>query len=109
MSIVSWAQTLERIAQLDPLTIIPGHGPVMHDKTYLLLVRDLMRSAVDQFNAAQGTVGMALNHAPEEFVPKIDLSRFREGFAGNDEGRQAAFDSAVSHLITLVFRELSVR
>jgi len=27
-------------------TIVPGHGPVTHDKTYVLLVRDLMESAV---------------------------------------------------------------
>ena len=43
-----WIETLEKIAQLDVLTIVPGHGPVLHDKTYLYLVSDLMKSAVEQ-------------------------------------------------------------
>jgi len=29
-----WAQTLQNMAQLDATTIVPGHGPVLHDKAY---------------------------------------------------------------------------
>ncbi len=32
-----WIQTLQNLAQLDADTIVPGHGPIMHDKTYLFL------------------------------------------------------------------------
>jgi len=33
-----WIQTLQSLAQLDATTIVPGHGPIMHDKAYLYLV-----------------------------------------------------------------------
>src|SRR5215471_9178602 len=39
-----WIQTLQNLAQLDADTIIPGHGPIFHDKTYVYLVRDLLKS-----------------------------------------------------------------
>ncbi len=46
-----WIQTMQNLGQLDADTIVPGHGPIMHDKTYLSLIRDLLKSAVDQMNA----------------------------------------------------------
>jgi glyoxylase-like metal-dependent hydrolase (beta-lactamase superfamily II) len=46
-----WVGTMDRLAGLDATSIVPGHGPIMHDKTYLLLIRDLLKSAVDQMNA----------------------------------------------------------
>ena len=42
-----WVHTLENLAQLDAGAIVPGHGPILHDKTYVFLLRDLMKSAVD--------------------------------------------------------------
>lgn len=30
--------------------LVPGHEPVMHDKSHILLIRDLLKSAVDQMN-----------------------------------------------------------
>ena len=45
-----WIQTLQNLAQLDAGTIAPGHGPILHDKEYVYLIRDLLKSAVDQMN-----------------------------------------------------------
>ncbi len=30
-----WIQTLQNLAQLDADSIVPGHGPILHDKTYV--------------------------------------------------------------------------
>jgi glyoxylase-like metal-dependent hydrolase (beta-lactamase superfamily II) len=49
-----WIQTMQNLAQLDADTIVPGHGPIMHDKAYVYLIRDLLKSAVDQMNASSG-------------------------------------------------------
>ena len=46
-----WAHTLQKMAHLDAETIVPGHGPILHGKTYLYLVSDLFNSAVDQVRA----------------------------------------------------------
>src|SRR5579862_9263578 len=54
-----WIQTLQNLGALDAGTIVPGHGSVMHDKAYLFLVRDLLKSAVDQMNAKLRQTGPA--------------------------------------------------
>jgi len=43
-----WVQTMQNLSRLDADTIVPGHGAIMHDKTYILSVRDLLKSAVDE-------------------------------------------------------------
>ena len=30
-----WIQTLQNLAQLDADSIVPGHGPILHDKAYI--------------------------------------------------------------------------
>ena len=48
---VDWIGTLDAVAGLHPQAIVPGHGPVMRDLTYLHTVRELLVSVVDQVNA----------------------------------------------------------
>ena len=33
-----WAGTLENLSQLAPATIVPGHGPILHDTAYVILL-----------------------------------------------------------------------
>src|SRR5262249_51514837 len=40
---VEWIQTLQNLALLDAATIVPGHGPILHDKSHIYLIRDLMK------------------------------------------------------------------
>ena len=44
---VDFVKTLQALAELDAQTIVPGHGDVSHDKTYIYQVADFM-SAVNQ-------------------------------------------------------------
>jgi hypothetical protein len=39
----------------------------------------------------------------------VDLTPFRQRFAGNDKDVAAAFDQAAADLVKLVFREASLR
>jgi glyoxylase-like metal-dependent hydrolase (beta-lactamase superfamily II) len=41
-----WVQTLGRLIDLDPQTIIPGHGDVLHDLTYPRRVQKLLSDVV---------------------------------------------------------------
>jgi cyclase len=61
-----WSQTLEKIAQMDAETIVPGHGPVLHGKTYLNLVTDLMKSSVEQMQARIRQIGHPGFHSLDE-------------------------------------------
>ncbi|HEY7544849.1 MAG TPA: MBL fold metallo-hydrolase, partial [Blastocatellia bacterium] len=67
-----WIQTLERIGQMDAQIIVPGHGPVMRDKTYLYNLRDFIRSAVEQVNAQLYRIGPAEVHSVEEVRGGVD-------------------------------------
>jgi cyclase len=102
---VEWIQTLQNLALLDADTIVPGHGPIMHDKTYIYLVRDLMKSAVDQMNEKLRQTAPAMFQSLDELKSSVDLSSFRQRFAGNDQDLGEAFDDVSSRLVKLVYQE----
>ena len=106
---VEWIQALQNLAQLDADTIVPGHGPIMHDKTYIYLVRDLMKSAVDQMNEKLRQTAPAMFQTLDEVKDGVDLSSFRRRFAGNDKDLGEAFDQVSSRLVKLVYEEASSR
>jgi cyclase len=106
---VEWVQTLQSLAQLDADTIVPGHGPVLHDKTYLFLMRDLLKSAADQMNAYLKRTGPAMFRTLDEVRGAVDLKPFRQRFAGDDKDLAAAFDDMAANLVKVVFEEASLR
>jgi cyclase len=104
-----WVHTLQHLADLDATTIVPGHGPVMHDKSHIYLVRDLMQSAMDQMNEALRKSGHGKFASFDEVKGSVDLKPFRQRFAGNDEGAGAEFDGETESLVKLVYDEISLR
>ena len=97
------------MADLDVQTIVPGHGPVLHDKTYLYLVIELFQSAVDQVRARIRQIGHPGFHSLDDVKGSVDLTPFRVKFAGNDKNLQAEFDDMATHLVKLVFSEAALR
>ena len=77
-----WIRTLDKLAQLDVTAIVPGHGPVMHDKDRILLLRDFIQSAVDQMNDALGKSGHGKFSTLDEVKGQVDLTPFRQRFVG---------------------------
>ena len=104
-----WVQTLQNLAQLDADAIVPGHGPVLHDKTYIYLLRDFMTSAVDQMRERLRQTSPAMFQTLEQVKGGVDLGAFRERFAGNDKDLGDAFDEAAANLVKVVFEEASLR
>jgi cyclase len=104
-----WVETLHKMGQLDVATIVPGHGPVMHDKTYLYLVADLMQSSVDQVRARIRQLGFPGTHTLDEIKGSVDLKPFRQKFAGDDKDLQKAFDDMAASLVKITFSEAAQR
>jgi cyclase len=104
-----WIATLQNLAQLDAETIVPGHGPILHDKSYIYLLRDLMQSAVDQVNEKLRQTAPAMFQTIDEVKGSVDLTSFRKRFAGNDADLAAAFDRVSAMLVKLVFDEARLR
>ena len=69
-------------------TIVPGHGVVLRSWDYVRLEREAIDSLVAKANAA---VADELTY--EQARARLNMSRFRELFAGSDPDRQWAFDN----------------
>jgi len=106
---VEWIHTLQNLTQLDADTIVPGHGPILHDKAYINLVRDLLKSAVDQVYAKLRQSGPAMFRSLDEVKGAVDLTSFRPRFAGEDKDIAAEFDDMSANLVKVVFEEASLR
>ena len=70
-----WIQTLQNLARLDAQTIVPGHGPILHDKTYLYLVGNLLQSAAAQPDARLSALAML---SPEEIAQQEEDKKKRK-------------------------------
>jgi cyclase len=104
-----WIQTLHKMAQLDATVIVPGHGEVLYDKTYLNLVADLMQSTVDQMNARIRQIGFAGAHKLDDVKGSVNLTPFRQKFAGDDKDLQAQFGDMAGALVKITFSEAAQR
>jgi cyclase len=102
-----WIQTLERMAQLDTETVVPGHGEVLHDKTFLYQVIDLMKSIVAQVNKQ-----LDLNDETtlDDVKKSLDLKSFRQAIAGDDKANAGFFDNSIgSSFVELAYYEAKQR
>lgn len=106
---VEWIQALQNLAALDADTIAPGHGPILHDKTHIYLIRDLIKSAVDQMNERLRRTKPAMFQSLDDVKDAVDLTPFRQRFAGEDKDLGLTFDDEASRLVKLVFDEARLR
>ena len=104
-----WVRTLRKMGELDATTIVPGHGPILHDKTYLYLVADLMQSTVDQVRSRIRHLGFPGSHSIDEIKGSVDLTSFRAKFAGSEKDLQDQFDDMAQHLVKITFSEAAQR
>jgi cyclase len=85
-----WAAVLRKIIAMDTVAIVPGHGPVIKDKAYLVDMAELMESIDQQVKAAYRP-GMSL----DDLRKKVDIAKFRARFSGDDKFIQANFDAMI--------------
>jgi glyoxylase-like metal-dependent hydrolase (beta-lactamase superfamily II) len=82
-----WIASLKTLSNLDVEIIIPGHGPVLHDKTYLDLLTASLQSVVDQVREAL-VRGLTLEQT-RQFVKFDDM---RKKFTHGDPNLDADFE-----------------
>jgi glyoxylase-like metal-dependent hydrolase (beta-lactamase superfamily II) len=98
-----WAVTLEKVIALGASTIVPGHGPVMHNDSHLKLMANMFASIKRQTDAAV-TRGETLEQARQS----VNLDEFRKQMAGDSPVRRALFNGYVAGPgIAAAFREAS--
>jgi cyclase len=79
-NISSWSTTLRNLRSLEAGTIVPGHGKVMHDDTYIKNMESL-------FNSIYMLTGEAVSSSLslDDTIKSINLERFESRFAGDSK------------------------
>lgn len=85
-----WGETLEKLLALKHTMIVPGHGPVLRDDSYVQLMSRLFISMKQQVAAAA-----ARGETLEQARKSVNLDEFRKQFAGDSRVRRDIFDSYV--------------
>ncbi|HZP67157.1 MAG TPA: MBL fold metallo-hydrolase [Rudaea sp.] len=101
--ITEWAAVMHKLDALDATTIVPGHGPVMHDKRYLEDVAALLDALSAQAHAAYRP-GMTA----DELRSKVDFSAFSDRFSHGERFIKINFDYMIGQpAIDRLWQELS--
>jgi glyoxylase-like metal-dependent hydrolase (beta-lactamase superfamily II) len=85
-----WGATLEKLMSLNATTVVPGHGPVLHDNTYIKLMTRLFASMKQQVEAA-----VARGETLEQTHKSVNLDEFQKVFAGESRMRRNIFSNYV--------------
>jgi glyoxylase-like metal-dependent hydrolase (beta-lactamase superfamily II) len=81
-----WPAVLQKMIDMNAVSIVPGHGPVMKDATYLKTLIELLNSLTSQVKQA-----VAKGLSVEDTRKQVNLGEFEKRLAGNDPDRQHAF------------------
>ncbi|HEX8791146.1 MAG TPA: MBL fold metallo-hydrolase [Polyangiaceae bacterium] len=82
-----WRAVLQKVKDLHPKVLLPGHGSVQHDLAYVDRLGSLFASLQQQVGDC-ARQGLSL----EETRKKVDFASFRDAFAGDDSTQRAMFD-----------------
>lgn len=87
---LEYGKTLENLLQLKAKIIIPGHGAVQRDDSYIRLMIRLLSSIKEQSETTYQN-----SKSLEEFRKKIDLKSLQTAFTGDSQHRQFVFQNYV--------------
>ena len=101
-------KTLRALRELDATTIVPGHGEVLHDKTYIDQVIALMESTNAEIRR-EILQGKRLNDV-QELAPKaLNEDALKQQFGGNDKDNRDFFEQSFESMIKAAFNQISAR
>lgn len=83
-----WIATLDRLAGFDFDLLVPGHGAIQRDASYIRRLQAML-AEVRRQAAASVAAGLDLETTQET----LDLAAFAAEFAGDDEDRKRKFDA----------------
>lgn len=105
---VDQVQTLQALAQIDAQTIVPGHGDVLHDKTYIYQFIAFLQ-AVNTAMETEINNGKSLEEVQENFPKTFDVKTWREKFAGTDTEDGSFFDQTFAGVVKASYNQIKAR
>jgi len=81
-----WAETVRRLADLNPQTILPGHGDVLHDMDYPRRVQKLLSDVVTEVRHSLYTQGNGkpLDEIRKQVEQEMNFDALRREFDGGN-------------------------
>jgi glyoxylase-like metal-dependent hydrolase (beta-lactamase superfamily II) len=98
--ISEWIATLGQLTALGATTIVPGHGAVERDRTYLDQVTEML-GIVQSGARVRAGEGLTL----EETTKKIDLDRFERSMCGANSFCRYGFRTSIDAMIGRAYKE----
>jgi len=96
-----WIETMKKLEAIDATVVVPGHGPVMHDKQYIDRVIALLEAT-----RSQAADAFKRGLKPEEAIKAVDLSAYRNQFVADNPERAFVFDKGyTSAAVIRAYRE----
>jgi len=86
-----FARTLDRLVDLHPRILIPGHGPMLRGDAYLPREDALLHALVGQVDSL-----VAIGDTLAQVRSAVDLAAFRTAFAGTSKVRRVLFHDYVT-------------
>jgi glyoxylase-like metal-dependent hydrolase (beta-lactamase superfamily II) len=83
-----WIETLDRLAAYDFALLVPGHGPLMRDRSHVRLVQAMLREV-----RAQAARAVAAGQDLAAFKGSLDLSAHEPAIVGDDQRRRTLFQA----------------
>jgi cyclase len=104
-----WSKTLEKMIEMNPLTIVPGHGEILHDTTYLAQVDELAKTVVAQVrDEYYGLTNIATLADVQKAIDKKALqARFGDYF--KDDAQNGAPYMDLDGLVKVAYEEMQPR
>lgn len=98
--IASWINVMDKLLAMDVSIIIPGHGPVMHDKSYMQTVRRLLADLNNQTGQAVAQ-GLSLNDTKK----KVTLQSYKNELTQGIPERVYAWDNYFMTAVDSAWKE----
>jgi glyoxylase-like metal-dependent hydrolase (beta-lactamase superfamily II) len=102
--VTEWPATLARLLEWHAKTLIPGHGPILHDDAYPRLMTRLFTIVTEQVQAS-----VSLHRSLDDTRKNIHLEGIEDSFVGNSAVRRVIFENNIVYAaVGAAYRELSV-
>jgi cyclase len=100
--------TLQSLSEIDAQTIVPGHGDVLHDKSYITQVMGIAK-AVNQEVEKELNQGKTADEIIASLPKSLALQDWRQKFVGNDQDDIDFFDGSFEGLVKASVNQVKMR
>jgi glyoxylase-like metal-dependent hydrolase (beta-lactamase superfamily II) len=105
---VDHPRTLRAMAELDAATIVPGHGEVLRDKSYIFQVAEFLEAS-NAVMEKEVNSGKTIEEVQGSFAKVFDVDPWRTRFAGTSQEDAEFFDGTFDALVKASYTQIKTR